>query len=98
MWISRRVVLLVTGFFLFFSSYYVYACFLGTIDGLPPLSEEYWPKDLVDIPPEQVAAQNDEDRKLAMAFGPESEELKRNIKLELPVRNLVLSAEEFNVE
>ena len=37
MWNPKRATLLVAGFVLFVVCYFVYAYFLGGIDGLPPL-------------------------------------------------------------
>ena len=47
----------------------VYAHFLGGIDGLPPLPEEFWPQpNLVETDPPPLR-ENEADRKLRLAFG-----------------------------
>lgn len=99
MWTPKRILLLAIGFAVFFAAYMVYAHFLGGINGLPPLPDEYGPiaegiKHLV--PPER---ENDADHKLRIAFGPDCEEVKnRNIKVELQSRGMVLAAQEIKFE
>jgi hypothetical protein len=92
--------LLMMGFALFFTTYEVYAYFLGGIDGLPPLPECYWPSD-EPLPPLDFAAgrTREEDKRLAQAFGEDCDEIKyRTIKLVLKDRGLVLATTDFTIE
>ncbi|MGE3809817.1 MAG: hypothetical protein AB7K24_34565, partial [Gemmataceae bacterium] len=97
MWTTKRLLLLLAGFTLFFSLYLVYAHFLGGIDGLPPLPPELGPGTTVagDMPrPTQRI--NLIDKKVQAAFGPGWEELlKCSIKLEVNSKNLVLLADDY---
>ena len=43
MWSPRRVLLMVVGLIVFLAGFRVYGHFLGGIDGLTPLPEDYWP-------------------------------------------------------
>ena len=51
MWTPKRVLLLVLGFAVFITAYFVYAHFLGAIDGLPDLPRTYWPNPEGPTPP-----------------------------------------------
>jgi hypothetical protein len=77
----------------------VYAQFLGGIDGLPPLPEDFWPRlsqQDVDLgPPPQRA--NDAEKKLRIAFGEDERILKCPLKLEVRAKGIVLAAETFQV-
>ena len=75
MWTPKRVLLLMAGFGLFFTTYAVYAHFLGGIDGLPPLPKEYWP---TNEPPEKLELRiraNEAERKLTQASAHASPEV-----------------------
>ncbi len=99
MWTPKRVLLLLAGFALFFTTYEVYAHFLGGIDGLPPLPEEFWPTEGAVSPPIQpIIRVNDEDRKLAQSFGEDCDEVKRAIKILVSSRGLVLAANDFKIQ
>jgi hypothetical protein len=84
------------GFAVFFTAYQVYSAFLGGIDGLTPLPSDYWPVaagsefPISSLPPVNLA-----DRKLLQAFGEACVELRRNTKLEVRNRGLVLAVDEF---
>lgn len=97
MWTTKRLLLLFAGSGLFFSFYLVYAFYLGGIDGLPPLPED-WRRDqdgkggqrLIRIPPKT-------DEKLQLAFGFREDIQKMPIKLEMNSKNLVLASDTFDV-
>ncbi len=99
MWTPKRFVLLVLGFFVFFSGYMLYASALGGIDGLPPLPAADLPPDHpggeINGPP--TRGKNLED-KLRLAFGPDCQELKWPLKLELNSKNMVVAAKDFSIE
>ena len=79
--------------------YEVYAGFLGGIDGLTPLPEEYWPQEGEPRPlPPITAMTNPADRKLQQSFGEACPELQRTIKLEIKSRGLVLAVDDCNPE
>jgi hypothetical protein len=98
-WTPKRIVIVVVGLLIFLTGYSVYAIYLGGIDGLPPLPEEYWSRYDGVVDPNGVKIRvNPVVIKLQQSFGSECEELKRPIKLEVPARGLVLSATEFHIE
>src|SRR6516162_5902490 len=100
MWTPRRLLLVVLGLVLFATTYGIYGYFLGRVDGLPPLPEEYWPDESGDPPPPPPPATTSPvDRKLVQAFGVDCDEVKkRTIKLEIRSRGLVLAADQFTIE
>src|SRR5262245_55352757 len=75
-WTPKRVLILALGLLTFLVGYSIYSYFLGGIDGLPPLPEAFKPGEIE--PPDERQDQETE-RKLKMAFGPDCEELKRPI-------------------
>ncbi len=95
MWTPRRIVLLLLGFLGSLTGYVAYGrSFLGAIDGLPGLPSEYLrvrPGTIIDPRPNKTVKPVEE--KLKQAFGDECPELKRQIKLELHSRNMVLAAD-----
>jgi lipopolysaccharide export system protein LptA len=99
-WTPKRVLLLAGGFSAFFMAYLCYAHFLGGIDGLPPLPEDYGPVALpTDDLPAAPGRENSADAKLRMAFGDECPEAKDwKIKLELESRNMVIATQDISVE
>jgi hypothetical protein len=99
-WTPKRVLLLVVGFFLFSMAYMVYAHFLGGINGLPPLPEDYGPiADSHSRPFVPENRENEADYKLRLAFGPDCDEVKnRNIKVELQSRGMVFAAQDMKFE
>jgi lipopolysaccharide export system protein LptA len=85
-------------------SYRVYGHFLGGIDGLTPLPEEFWPPDPdgpVELTVASLGHRNRAEDKLIKAFtnpeskNPDCPELKRINKLEIPSRNMVLAVDKF---
>jgi hypothetical protein len=93
-WTPKRVLLLALGFALLFSSYLVYAHYLGGIDGLPPLPEIDRPSPEPMDPPQYHP--NWVDERLEMAFGPGCPELKRDDRLEVHEKGIVLSTDHFH--
>jgi hypothetical protein len=79
------------------SAYRVYGHFLGGIDGLTPLPEEFWPPDGGPAEPivRSLAHVNKAEEKLINAFNENCPELKRINKLEVPSRHMVLAVDEF---
>jgi lipopolysaccharide export system protein LptA len=99
-WTPKRVLLLAAGFVLFFSAYGFYAHFLGGIDGLPPLPEEYGPVagPPGDRPPPPTR-ENSAETKLRIAFGEDCQEARDwKIKLELQSRRMVLASQDISIE
>jgi hypothetical protein len=99
-WTPKRILLLTGGGFLFVSLYVFYAFFLGGIDGLPPLPEACLPDPThkpPDTPPPPPPI-NPTEKKLRLAFGDECEEARRDIKIEMKAKGLVLSCNEFKIE
>lgn len=94
MWTPKRILILLAGMTVFLSGYGVYAYFLGGIDGLPPLPQEYLPGDRPITEPPRRGLQIDE--KLTKAFGPYCPELKRAIKLDLASKGWGLAADTFD--
>ncbi|GIW78579.1 MAG: hypothetical protein KatS3mg105_0386 [Gemmatales bacterium] len=98
MWNTRRILLLLCGFALYFSAYLVYFHFLGGIDGLPMLPAEFSPdtkRGEFKPLPRRVS---DVDRKLQMAFGRGWEDLLDcSIKIEVASKNLVLAASDYEI-
>jgi hypothetical protein len=98
-WTPKRILLLTAGFFLFFTTYAVYAHFLGGIDGLPALPREYWPSDDPPVIEPWDFHPGDADRKLIQAFGQDCVEVKeRTIKLFIKDKGMVLATNEFGIE
>lgn len=101
MWTPKRIVMLAASFGLFMGFYFVYAYFLGGIDGLPPLPEHYKPihhGDQAGRPP-SGPLESTADLKLKMAFGEECDEVKnRKFKLEIEPRGIVLAAHDVSIE
>src|SRR5262249_7432554 len=98
-WTPKRLVLLASGFAVFFAAYFGYAIsFLGGIDGLPPLPSIYWPgeynPELGPVGPRG----NRLETKLRQAFGEECRELNRPIRIELHSKSIALAAEQFQIE
>jgi hypothetical protein len=88
---------MIAGLAVFLVGFGVYGHFLGGIDGLTPLPENYWPDQSgapFSLPPPRP---NDLENKIRMAFGEPSAELKRIIRLEIPSRHLVLAADDFQI-
>jgi len=95
--------LLTLGFGLFSVAYLIYAHFLGGIDGLPPLPDDFRPVATADNqPPEPPPLPQNEtsvDQKLRMAFGDDCKEIRDyKIKLELQKKGMVLAAGDFKIQ
>jgi hypothetical protein len=101
MWTPKRIVLLSACFVAFFGVYLGYAwTAIGSIDGLPPLPEVYWPVEgdpSEELPPPGGRNSNLQ-KKLIKAFGHDAKELKWPIRLDIHSRNMVLAAADFKVE
>ncbi len=100
MWTPKRILILLGGLTLFVAGYFVYAYFLGGIDGLPVLTAEYLP-----LPPGQVTEDDptkgrktgESELKLNYAFGNGCEEATRKIKIDLRSREVILAAQYFEI-
>jgi hypothetical protein len=97
-WTPKRICLLVAGFLLFLTAYAVYAHFLGGIDGLKPLPEDYKPVTITNPLPEQPDTHSSTDLKLRQAFGEENPRLEEcKIKMELQ-SGIVMATHDFSIE
>jgi hypothetical protein len=101
-WTPKRVVLLAVGFALFLSGYLVYGRFLGGIDGLPALPEQYFPGNEPEPRPQDnrpsiIEQPTPLEQKLRMAFGEDCQELNYAIKLEVRSRNMVFASNNFTL-
>jgi lipopolysaccharide export system protein LptA len=96
-WTPKRIVLLAVGVVLFVSGYLVYGRFLGSIDGLPPLPDEYHPSGLELSPLPHSARPSVVEARLRQAFGEDCDELNRPIKLELQPKRMLLAAQGFKL-
>ena len=100
MWTPKRMLILLSGLTLFLGVYFVYAYFLGGFNGLPVLPDVYVvrPDEVPDyLTPDDGTNEGDTERKLKWAFGAESEEARRPIKLDLRSRRLLLAAKDFEI-
>lgn len=99
MWTPKRVILFVCGFMTLLVGYFIYARYLGGINGLPPLPEIYWPRpgeEDKEFPP--IARRLPLlVQKLKVAFGPQCKEAKRPFKIEVKSKSLVLAFDEFQI-
>jgi hypothetical protein len=91
------VLLLVGALLLFLSGYAVYALFLGGIDGLTQLPPEWLPPDGEAVVPPALPLPLRE-LMIQQAFGKDCDELRRQIKLLVRDKGLVLAAGEFFIE
>jgi hypothetical protein len=97
-WTPKRIVLLVLGFTLFVAAYWGYAHFLGGIDGLPALPEEYLRSEQGPEGPVEPSGRSSElDAKLRQAFGEECPELDHAIKLEVRAKGMLLAAKDYQI-
>jgi hypothetical protein len=98
-WTPKRILLLVSGFGLFCLLFTVYSLFLGGLDGIMPLPQEFWPRDNVEPITVVPVRENEAVKKLKIAFGPESKEIKdRLIKLTIPARGMVLATDKVEIQ
>src|SRR3954452_7867256 len=97
MWTPRRIFLGLVGLLAVAATYFGYAPFLGTFDGLPPLPDQFKntgnPPD-VDLEP---YIRTSLERKLELAFGPNCPELYYAIKTEAHDRGILLAAVNFEI-
>ncbi|MHB1422795.1 MAG: hypothetical protein ACYC3I_06295 [Gemmataceae bacterium] len=102
MWTPKRIILLACGFVLFTLVYLLYSLtFLGRINTLPPLPEEYHPgeggeassgaRESRPIKPTPL------QRKLEMAFNRGCEELRWPVQLEMNSKSMVIAAWKFEL-
>jgi hypothetical protein len=94
MWTPKRVLLLGLGALVFLVGYGIYAFFLGAIDGMPPLPEDFFPGPLRFI--ESTPQSSDVDEKLIKAFGPKCPQLSKRIKFEVRKKHLAIAASEIS--
>ncbi|MFO0965663.1 MAG: LptA/OstA family protein [Gemmataceae bacterium] len=100
MWTPKRVLILLGTLPLFVLGFVIYVYFLGNIDGLPPLPADYEPGKEVELLPisdEGVGTPWTIPEKLALAFGADCPELRREVKLNLNSKGFVLSAQEMEI-
>jgi hypothetical protein len=101
-WTPKRIVLLAVGFLVFTLLYIVYSMtFLGRINTLPPLPEQYSEKakrEPGEIVPKPINGPSPLERKLEQAFGIGCKELKWPVLLELRSKSMVMAAGRFEVE
>ena len=93
MWTPKRVLLLSAGMALFLAAYFVYAFFLGRLDGLPPLPQGLLAGPIGPDSPVFIG-DSDIDKKLQQAFGTQCPQVKKRIKFEVRKKNLVITAGE----
>ncbi len=99
MWTPKRIGLLVAGFVLFLAGYAAYARFLGGIDGLPALPDQYAePAEFDTTQPPPKRNDSELDDKLRRAFGEDCDELNYPIKLEVRAKGMVLATKQFTIE
>ncbi len=91
----KRIVILLGGLALFLSGYAVYAFFLGGIDGLPLLPSDYLPGDLPNI---VIIPDGHSEKKWKYAYGAESEELRRPLRLDLNSKGVLIAANTFEID
>ena len=98
MWTPKRILILGFGFSLFMALYFVYAWFLGAIDGIPPLPLAFSARAKEDLPPLPVRPTSRVVTKLQQAFGLDCPEVQRKIKIELNSRSMLFAADSFQIE
>ncbi|MCI0641882.1 MAG: hypothetical protein L0Y72_11190 [Gemmataceae bacterium] len=95
----KRIVILLGGLALFLTSYAVYAFFLGGIDGLPLLPGDYLPGDGPgDVPDISDVPDGHSEKKWKYAYGAESEELRRPLRLDLNSKGVLIAANTFEID
>ena len=98
MWTPKRILILLGGLVLFLAGYMVYSYFLGGINGLSVLAEEYLPTEKGPLEPPQQGDESETVTKMKRAFGNECPELKRPIKLDLRQKRVLLAADLFDID
>ena len=97
MWTPRRIFLGLVGLLAVAATYFGYARFLGTFDGLPPLPERFIRTGAgspIGPPPPRGTSM---DRKFELAFGPNCSELRYPIRTEMHDRGVLLAAINFEI-
>lgn len=99
MWTPKRVLLLIAGFAFSVFAYFIYAMFLGYVDGLPPLPTGYEVNPGDDFkfdpkPRDETLA----ERRLRLAFGDDCPELRRAIKLDINKYLIAIATDEITFE
>ncbi len=97
MWTPKRILILIAGTMLFLFAFVLYDLFLGGYDGLPPLPPDYvnnpeWERDKWSPDP------TDDEKKMAMAWGRESDEARRPFILNIGSKGMLLSVDKFEIE
>lgn len=93
MWTPRRIFLLLFGLGLCVGGYFAYSRFLGGIDGLPELPNEF-ATPIIDPLPPNLDTVSATEKLLQKIFGPDSPEVKDqeyNLKLELRDKGIVFA-------
>jgi lipopolysaccharide export system protein LptA len=97
MWTPRRIVLALFGFLACVAGYVAYARGLGTYDGLPPLPQEFWPKDGPGTQQPPPVFTSTMDKKFQEAFGANCPEIGYPIKTELKGKHVLVAARDFKI-
>ncbi len=95
MWTPKRLVMMIVVFASLLGGYSVYGHFLGGIDGLTPLPEDYGPPTGPPNPLPPPVRRNMAEEMLKKAFAADCDELRRINKLEIPSRHMVLAIDKF---
>ena len=69
MWTPKRVLLLALGLAVFFAGYVAYSFFLGGIDGMPPLPQEFLRAETPNTMEPPSNTETGLDKKVRLAFG-----------------------------
>jgi lipopolysaccharide export system protein LptA len=102
MWTPKRILLLVLGAVTFLAAYVVYSVVpgLGSITGMPPLPQAYYP----DAQPDDPGIDRDRvpppppERMLRLAFGEDCRELRWPIKLYSKAKGMALACQQFEIQ
>ncbi|MBO0699515.1 MAG: hypothetical protein J2P46_14055, partial [Zavarzinella sp.] len=97
MWTPRRIFLGLVGLLAVAASYFGYARFLGTFDGLPPLPERFQNTGRTLQPISYPRGGTSLERKLELAFGLNCPELHYAIKTEAHEKGVILAAINFEI-
>src|SRR5436305_14710913 len=87
-----------TGMAVFLAGYAVYSYFLGGIDGLQVLPAMFLPGERSMDAVVASIPEGEAETKIKWSFGNESPEAKRQIKLDLRSKRLLLAADRFDIE
>lgn len=98
MWTPKRILILIGTLILFLTGFSVYAYFLGGIDGLPPLPDEWGYRGGADVALLPPPDPSDVDKRLASAFGTDCQEIRRRIKLDLRSKGWAFAADSFETK